>query len=187
MSKAVCFEFVRCFERQRARAAVVARFGSSVARGGFGSGRGALAARALCRSRGSAPDRRARFTRKHSLCLQRGPIRRPVPSASNESNTSSSRSVSFGPHRAAAEFSARSGAAPRGVASVPSCLRGRALASPPARVSAPVPRYPHTQMLTVPASRSIPTIRSLGCLSAPLRVAPWPNPSLKRTCLRQAA
>ena len=187
MSQGVCSEFVRCFERQRAQSEVPARFCSSVAHGRLGSGRGALAARVLCRSRGSALHRRARFIRERSLCPQRGSARRSVPSASSQSNTSSSPSVSFEPHRAAVGLSSRSVAAPRGVSSAPPNSRGRALASSSARACSPVPRYPHTQMLVVPASRSTLAIRSLGCLSAALRVAPWPNPSLKRTCLRQAA
>ena len=181
MSKAVCFEFGRSIERQSARAVVSARFGSSTARHRDGSGRGALAARVLCGPRGCAPDRRARFSRERSLCLLRGSVRRSVPSAGSESKTSSSCAVASGPYRAASEFSARSAVAPRVVSSVPSGPPGRALASSSARAGSSVPRYPHAQMLAVPVPRLIPAIRSLGCLRAPLRVAPWPNPSLKRT------
>ena len=186
MSKAVCFEFGRSFEVQRAQAVVLARFRSLVARGRRSSGRGALAARVRCGARGSAPDRRARFSRECSLRLQRGSFGRSVPSAGSESKTSSSCAVAFGLHRAASEFPARPAAAPRVVSSVPSGPLGRALASSPARAGSSVPRYPRAQMLAVPVPRLIPAIRSLGCLPAPLQVAPWPNPSLKRTRHGQA-
>ena len=181
MPKVLCSEFGRSIERHSARAVVSARFGSSAARHRGGSDRGVTAARVWCCPRGCAPDRRARFTRERSQCLQRGSFRRSVPSAGSTSNTSSLRSVRFGPYRAASEFSARSVAAPRVVSSVPSGPPGRALASSSARAGLSVPRYPHAQMLDVPVPRFIPAIRSLGWLRAPLRVAPWPNPSLKRT------
>ena len=181
MPKVLCSEFGRSFEVQRARAVVLARLRSLVARGRRGSGRGALAARVRCGPRGSAPDRRARFSRERSLCLLRGSFGRSVPSTGSESKTSSSCAVAFGLHRAASEFPARFVVAPRVVSSVPSGPPGRALASSPARAGSSVPRYPHAQMLAVPLPRLVPAIRSLGCLPAPLRVAPWPNPSLKRT------
>ena len=100
MPKVLCSEFGRSFKVQRARAVVFARLRSLVARGRRGSGRGALAARVLCGARGSAPDRRARFSRERSLCLPRGSFGRSVPSAGSTSSTSSPRSVRFGPYRA---------------------------------------------------------------------------------------
>ena len=143
MPKVLCSEFGRSFEVQRARAVVLARVRSLVARGRRGSDRGATVARVRCGPRGSAPGRRARFSRERSLCMLRGSVWRSVPSAGSTSSTSSPRSVRFGPYRAASKFPARPVAAPRVVSSVPSGPPGRALASSSARAGSSVPRYPH--------------------------------------------